>query len=102
MFNREEFNNYMRVLDEPVDVNCPDYIENYRQMTKANFELGDYVEDALKINRKKAVTINNQDKYDARCRINKLMDRGCPFLEIGQLAGCQDGIPSGNIIAGIG
>ena len=41
-------------------------------------------------------------KNDARNRIRKVLDRGSPFLAIGQLAGYDKEIPSGNLIAGIG
>lgn len=71
-------------------------------MTHLNNLLEDYVEDALLINRRKLKDMSKKDQLDPRCRIHKLLDRGTPFLEIGQLAGCEDGIPSGNIIAGIG
>ena len=42
-----------------------------------------------------------------RERINKVLDPGTPFLEIGQLAGYsalgkEESVPSGNIIAGVG
>jgi len=92
----------MRVLDEEVDKNDPSYIENYREMIRMNNKLEDYVEDALKINRVKTKKLEADGRMDPRCRIHKLLDRGTPFLEIGQLAGCEDGIPSGNVIAGIG
>lgn len=92
----------MRVLDDEVDKNDPSYIENYREMIRMNNLVEDYVEDALKINRVKTKKLEADGRMDPRCRIHKLLDRGTPFLEIGQLAGCEDGIPSGNVIAGIG
>jgi 3-methylcrotonyl-CoA carboxylase beta subunit len=42
------------------------------------------------------------NKLPARQRINKLVDRGSPFLELGQLAGYDEDVPSGNVITGIG
>ncbi len=41
-------------------------------------------------------------KKTPRGRINQIVDRGSPFLEIGQLAGYDNGVPSGNVIAGVG
>lgn len=46
--------------------------------------------------------MDKRGKLAARQRINKITDRGSPFLEIGQLAGHDDGIPSGNVITGVG
>ena len=48
-----------------------------------------------------------RDKLLPRERINAVLDKGTPFLEIGQLAGYdymddENSVPSGNIIAGIG
>lgn len=48
-----------------------------------------------------------RDKLLPRERINAVLDKGSPFLEIGQLAGYDymnedNSVPSGNIIAGIG
>ena len=47
----------------------------------------------------------SRDKLLVRDRIDRLLDPGTPFLEIGQLAGhelYEDWIPSGGIVAGIG
>ena len=48
-----------------------------------------------------------RDKLLPRDRIDAVLDKGSPFIEIGQLAGydylCpENSVPSGNIIAGIG
>lgn len=42
-----------------------------------------------------------------RERINSVLDKGSPFLEIGQLAGYESNkveasVPSGNVVAGVG
>ena len=47
----------------------------------------------------------SRDKLLVRDRIDRLLDPGTPFLEIGQLAGhnlYDDWIPSGGVVAGIG
>jgi len=64
--------------------------------------LFDRVQDVIDIPEKQRKKIADLNKLDPRHRINKLVDRGSPFLEIGQMAGHQDKIPSGNIITGIG
>ena len=47
----------------------------------------------------------SRDKMFVRDRVDRLLDPGSPFLEIGQLAGhalYEDGIPSAGLVAGIG
>src|SRR5512135_117436 len=47
----------------------------------------------------------DRGKMFARDRVDRLLDSGSPFLEIGQLAGHElygDWIPSGGIVTGIG
>ena len=48
----------------------------------------------------------SRNKLPVRERINKLIDRGSPFLEIGQLAGYKmygnEEVPAGGIVTGIG
>lgn len=58
--------------------------------------------EAIEIQDKDQEKIDRIGKLNPRTRINKLVDRGSPFLEIGQLAGVNDGVPTGNIITGIG
>jgi 3-methylcrotonyl-CoA carboxylase beta subunit len=41
-------------------------------------------------------------KFDPLDRIDRLIDPGSPFLEIAMLAGHDQGIPAGNLVAGIG
>lgn len=49
-----------------------------------------------------------RDKLQTRERINAILDKGTPFLEMSQLAGYNtlakgtESVPSGNIITGIG
>lgn len=46
--------------------------------------------------------LEERNKNTPRQRISKIIDRGAPFLEIGGLAGYDIGVPSGNIVTGIG
>ena len=50
---------------------------------------------------------HKRDKCLPRERINRVLDPGTPFLEVGQLAGYDalgagESVPSGNMIAGVG
>jgi len=67
-----------------------------------NMELRENVEQTMQLTRVEEDKLVKRKKYDARNRIRKLLDRGSPWLAIGQLAGFDEGVPSGNIIAGIG
>jgi len=67
-----------------------------------NRELWDHVEEGMILTQREEDKLVKRGKSDARNRIRQVLDRGSPFLAIGQLAGMDDGIPSGNLIAGIG
>ena len=56
----------------------------------------------MQLTREEEAKILKRKKMDARERIRKLLDRGSPWLALGQLAGFDEGVPSGNIVAGIG
>lgn len=97
---------YMSILDEEVDTRAADYQRNYEAMSRLNFELDEIVERNLSISDAQKAKIKKQEKLSPRERINKVLDRGHAFLEIGQLAGYsvddKENVPSGNIVAGIG
>ena len=46
--------------------------------------------------------MKKRGKFDARERIRQILDRGSPWLALGQLAGFDEDVPSGNMVAGIG
>ena len=56
----------------------------------------------MEVNDKEMAKLKAKGKMTTRERINQIVDRGSPFLEIGQLAGFDEGVPSGNIVTGIG
>lgn len=56
----------------------------------------------MSITSKEKAKLKSMGKETTRTRINMIVDRGSPFLEIGQLAGFDEGVPSGNIVTGIG
>ena len=94
--------NFMKVLDEKVDTESEDYQNNYDSMMKVNNLLEEKVSEAMAISERERNKMKKSLKNSARERINGIVDRGSPFLEIAQLAGEDIGVPSGNIIAGIG
>ena len=97
-----DFFSYMKTLKNDVDTQSEEYLSNYDAMTALNQTLDSHVSQALKISAKEQEKCEKRGKQKARKRIEKICDRGAPFLEIGQLAGHDDGIPSGNVVAGIG
>lgn len=54
------------------------------------------------LSNKEQEKLKARGKLLPRERITSIIDRGSPFLEIGQLAGFDKDIPSGNVITGIG
>jgi len=71
-------------------------------MTQLNHELVDNVESTMNITAEEDAKLLKRGKFGARERIRRLLDRGSPFMALGQLAGFDEDVPSGNIIAGIG
>ena len=67
-----------------------------------NLELRENVEQTMQLTREEEAKLLKRNKYDARNRVRKLLDKGSPWLALGQLAGFDEGVPSGNIVAGIG
>ena len=94
--------NFTKVLDLPVDKTCEEYLSNYDAMQRLNMELEDRVNEIVLPSLKEEQFLKSRDKISPRRRIQRILDRGSPFLEIGQLAGFDIGVPSGNIITGIG
>jgi len=92
----------MKILGETYDTSSPQHLENLEQMNQLNMELRENVEHTMQISAHETAKLVKRGKYDARERIRRLLDRGSPFLALGQLAGFDDEVPSGNIIAGIG
>jgi 3-methylcrotonyl-CoA carboxylase beta subunit len=85
-----------------VDTRCDQYLENYDAMQDYNIQLDERVRDIMAISLKEQEKLRLRDKISPRERIRNMTDRGSPFLEIGQLAGYDNGVPSGNVITGIG
>jgi 3-methylcrotonyl-CoA carboxylase beta subunit len=76
-------------------------------MLALNEELDAITSRTMDVGQKMREVAQKRDKLLPRERINAVLDKGSPFLEIGQLAGYdpsddENNVPSGNIIAGIG
>lgn len=94
--------NFTKVLDDELDTQSEMYLSNYDAMQNLNFELDERVASVMQTSRKEQEKLKLRGKKSPRERINSVIDRGSPFLEIGQLAGYDHGVPSGNVITGIG
>ena len=67
-----------------------------------NLELRENVEQTMQLTREEEQKLLKRKKLDARQRVRKILDKGSPWLALGQLAGFDEGVPSGNLVAGIG
>ena len=98
----QSFNSYMKVLGADYDTNSEQHIKNAEAYQMLNLELEEKVEDCMVIPRAKHAALDAKGKDPAHRRIRKLLDRGSPWLSVGQLAGVDDEVPAGNITCGIG
>lgn len=76
-------------------------------MQELNQSLDEITRQTMDVGQRQRETAKKRDKLLPRARIEAVLDKGSPFLEIGQLAGYEylkpeESVPSGNIIAGIG
>ena len=81
--------------------------ENAEEMSKLVGELRNITSDVLTGGGPKAIERHtSRGKLLARERINKLLDKGSPFLELSTLAGYQlygdEVVNSGGIVTGVG
>jgi 3-methylcrotonyl-CoA carboxylase beta subunit len=76
-------------------------------MLEKNAMLERITDDIMDVGDKYRALSISRDKLLPRERINALIDKGSPFLELSQLAGYKekfdgDSIPSANLLSGIG
>jgi acetyl-CoA carboxylase carboxyltransferase component len=77
-------------------------------MLKKNEELDAVTRETMSVDQKYRDLAKKRDKLLPRERINAILDKGSPFLELSQLAGYKtlknntESVPSGNILTGIG
>jgi len=98
----------MQVIESTIDPNSPEFAENAKAM-QAEIETFRGVEQLVRDKAEEArEKFNLKNKLLPRARINLLLDRGSPFLEICSLAGYKmhedkDGsMAGGGMICGIG
>lgn len=92
----------MKVIGDHYDVNTKEHEENTQANLALNRELDYFVEQTQIVPQREREKMQQKGKFDPFDRIDQLIDRGSPFLEIAMLAGHDQGVPAGNLVAGIG
>jgi acetyl-CoA carboxylase carboxyltransferase component len=96
----------MPVIDTRIDTSSPEYLTNYRAMESRVADLRKELEKAQNDRSEKArARLAEQNKLPVRKRIELLLDRNTPFLEIAALAAREmyDGkVYGAGIVSGIG
>ncbi|XP_017125820.1 probable methylcrotonoyl-CoA carboxylase beta chain, mitochondrial [Drosophila elegans] len=95
------------VLPSEVDKQSAEYKENASEMGRLVGELRNFTSQVLQGGGQKAIERHtSRGKLLARDRINLLLDRGSPFLELSALAGHElygeEVVNSGGIVTGVG
>ncbi|TMW39513.1 hypothetical protein DOY81_015407, partial [Sarcophaga bullata] len=95
------------ILPTSIDKNSDEFKENATEMSNLVNELRNITKEVLTGGGEKAIERHtSRGKLLARERINRLVDTGSPFLELGTLAGYKlygdEVVNSGGIITGIG
>src|SRR4051812_49868472 len=95
----------MPVLESQVDTSGPEFRENLAHMSGLEQELSERLAQARRGGGEEATRRQReQGKLLARERVDRLLDPGTPFLEIGALAGfgMYDGAaPAAGMVAGV-
>lgn len=99
--------NSSNVIGSAVDASAPSYQENVKQMTSLVGELRERTDSVLTGGGPTAIERHtSRGKLLPRHRIDLLLDKGSPFLELSPLAGYElygkEVVNSGGIITGIG
>jgi acetyl-CoA carboxylase carboxyltransferase component len=95
----------MQVIETRIDTSSPEYRENYRAMEERVVHLRKELERAVNDRSDKArARLAEQKKLPVRKRLELLLDRNTPFLEIAPLAArdMYDGVHGAGIVTGIG
>eukprot|EP00656_Telonema_subtile_P017768 TRINITY_DN19578_c0_g1_i1.p1 TRINITY_DN19578_c0_g1~~TRINITY_DN19578_c0_g1_i1.p1 ORF type:complete len:563 (-),score=160.17 TRINITY_DN19578_c0_g1_i1:263-1951(-) len=96
-----------KVLDGDLHTTSDSYKANMAAMQACNATLQAKIETIMKGGGEKSVERHlSRDKLLVRDRIDRVLDPGSPFLEIGQIAGDElypgEPLPAGGIVTGIG
>jgi len=96
----------MAKITTKIDIGSPEFAENQRAMQDLVDELRAKAQQvSLGGNEKSRERHVGRGKLLPRERVNGLLDRGSPFLEVGQFAASgmyDDGVPSAGIVTGVG
>jgi acetyl-CoA carboxylase carboxyltransferase component len=96
----------MQVIESKTDTSSPQYLENYEAMKTRVADLEKEMDRARNDRSDKArARLAEQNKWPVRKRLELLLDRNTPFLEIAPLAarGMYDGrVHGAGIVSGIG
>ncbi|PYQ49175.1 MAG: methylcrotonoyl-CoA carboxylase [Acidobacteria bacterium] len=96
----------MPVLESHVDTSAPEFRSNLEHMSALEADLEARLAEARKGGGEDAIKRQReQGKLLARERVDRLLDPGTPFLEIGALAASgmyDDAAPSAGLVTGIG
>eukprot|EP00658_Telonema_sp_P-2_P027793 TRINITY_DN21407_c0_g1_i1.p1 TRINITY_DN21407_c0_g1~~TRINITY_DN21407_c0_g1_i1.p1 ORF type:complete len:570 (+),score=159.59 TRINITY_DN21407_c0_g1_i1:180-1889(+) len=96
-----------KVLDGELNTGSDEYKENMASMKGYSDQLNSKIRTIMAGGGEKAVARHlSRNKLLVRDRIDKVLDPGSPFLELGQLAGDDlypgEALPAGGIVTGIG
>jgi 3-methylcrotonyl-CoA carboxylase beta subunit len=92
----------MKVIGEDYDTKSQEHLDNIDAMEQLNRDLDHLIDETHHIQPRELEKMQKKGKFAPMDRIERMVDKGSPFLEIGQLAGHDRGVPAGNIITGIG
>ena len=73
----------MKIVGGSVDTASDDYQQNLEQMLAVNQELEDIIAQTMDVGQRQRSIAEERDKLLPRERINAIIDKGSPFLEIG-------------------
>ncbi|XP_012230866.1 methylcrotonoyl-CoA carboxylase beta chain, mitochondrial [Linepithema humile] len=94
------------IIGKVADTSSSVYQKNYAQMKELVDQLKNTVEKIVEGGKQKAKDLHvSRGKLLVRDRLNTLLDKNSPFLELSQLAGYEiynEEVPCGGVITGIG
>lgn len=72
----------MKILDGEIDTSSDDYRLNYEAMLRKNEELDRITAEIMDVGDKYRTLSKKRDKLLPRDRVNAIIDKGTPFLEL--------------------
>merc|ERR1719272_1245931 len=104
---RRPLSSFGKVLDGELETTSDEYKANMAAMKECSDELQSRIETVMKGGGPKAIERHlSRKKLLVRDRVNRILDNGTAFLELGQLAGEDlypgEPLPAGGMVTGIG